>query len=164
MDALPPLAFLAPAALLPGAVAAALRPGPRPKGIPALAETSSLLALLLAVAGAAQLALAAWSGFALVTLFWAIRQGLLGAPAMQIAGNDSTAYALRWFQDRSDGATPAAGVLSVPLWVYRVAMLAWALWLARALLGWLRWGFESWSAGGTWRPLRAAPRASAGRP
>jgi hypothetical protein len=113
---------------------------------------------------AVQLVLAAWSGFALVTLFWAIRQGLLGAPAMQIAGNDSTAYALRWFQDRSDGATPAAGVLSVSLWVYRVAMLAWALWLARALLGWLRWGFESGSAGGTWRPLRAAPRASAGRP
>jgi len=109
---------------------------------------------------AVQAGLAAWSAFALVTLFWAIRQGLLGEPAMQIAGNDSTAYALRWFQDRSDGATPAAGVLSVPLWVYRVAMLAWALWLARALLGWLRWGYESWSAGGTWRRLRGEPRGA----
>lgn len=109
---------------------------------------------------ALQTGLAAWSAFALLTLFWAIRQGLLGAPAMQIAGNDSTAYALRWFQDRSDGATPAASVLSVPIWVYRVAMLAWALWLARALLGWLRWGYESWSAGGTWRPLRPEPRRS----
>jgi hypothetical protein len=107
---------------------------------------------------AMQAGLAAWSVFALLTLFWAIRQGLLGEPAMQIAGNDSTAYALRWFQDRSDGATPAASVLSVPIWVYRVAMLAWALWLARTLLGWLRWGYESWSAGGTWRPLRAALR------
>jgi hypothetical protein len=112
---------------------------------------------------AVQAGLAAWSAFALVTLFWAIRQGLLGEPAMQIAGNESNAYALRWFQDRSEGATPAASVLSVPTWVYRVAMLAWALWLARALLGWLRWGFESWSAGGTWRPLRGEPRASAGR-
>ncbi|HSJ97485.1 MAG TPA: hypothetical protein VLC53_10455, partial [Myxococcota bacterium] len=109
---------------------------------------------------AVQLALAAWSAFALVTLFWAIRQGLLGEPAMQIAGNDSTAYALRWFQDRSGGETPAVGVLSAPIWVYRVAMLLWALWLARALLGWLRWGYESWSAGGTWRRLRAEPRSA----
>jgi hypothetical protein len=108
---------------------------------------------------ALQAGLAAWSALALVTLFWAIRQGLLGAPAMQIAGNESTAYALRWFQDRSDGPTPAVSVLSVPIWVYRAAMLAWALWLARALLGWLRWGFESWSAGGTWRPLREKLRA-----
>lgn len=109
---------------------------------------------------ALQLVLAAWSAFALVTLFWAIRQGLLGAPEMQIAGHGSSAYALRWFADRSDGATPAASVLSVPIWVYRVAMLAWALWLARALLGWLRWGYESWSTDGTWRSLRRAPRAS----
>jgi hypothetical protein len=104
---------------------------------------------------AVQVALALWTAVALATLFEAIRQGLLGAPAMQIAGNESSAYALRWDQDRSAGATPAASVFSVPIWVYRVAMLAWALWLARALLGWLRWGYESWSSGATWRPLRA---------
>lgn len=108
---------------------------------------------------ALQVGLAAWSALALATLFWAIQQGLLGEPAMQIAGNGSTAYALRWLQDRSDGPTPAARVLSVPIWVYRVAMLGWALWLARALLGWLRWGFESWSTGGTWRPLRERAQA-----
>jgi len=48
-----------------------------------------------------------------------------------------------------------ASVVSVPIAFYRTAMLAWALWLARALLGWLRWGFESWSAGGVWRSPRA---------
>ena len=109
---------------------------------------------------ALQVALAAWSAFALLTLFWAIRQGLLGEPEMQIAGHGASAYALRWFEDRSNGPTPAAAVLSVPIWVYRVAMLAWALWLARALLGWLRWGYESWSTDGTWRSLRRAPRPS----
>jgi hypothetical protein len=30
-------------------------------------------------------------------------------------------------------------------------MLLWALWLANALIGWLRWGFEAWSRGGYWR-------------
>jgi hypothetical protein len=36
-------------------------------------------------------------------------------------------------------------------------MLAWALWLALALLRWLRWGWESLTAGGGWRPLRRPP-------
>jgi len=31
-------------------------------------------------------------------------------------------------------------------------MLAWALWLALALLRWLRWAWESLAAGGGWRP------------
>jgi NAD(P)H-quinone oxidoreductase subunit 5 len=57
MDALPPLGFLAPAALLLAALAAAVRPGRRPAGIPGLAEASALLALVLAGGGAVQLAL-----------------------------------------------------------------------------------------------------------
>jgi len=104
---------------------------------------------------ALQILLVLWSAVALAALFDAIRHGLLGAPEMQIAGNGSTAYALRWYQDRTEGKLPVASVISVPIAVYRAAMLAWALWLARALLGWLRWGFDSWSAGGMWRPLRA---------
>jgi hypothetical protein len=35
-------------------------------------------------------------------------------------------------------------------------MLIWALWVAQALVGWLRWGFGQWSHGGYWlgRPPR----------
>ena len=48
--------------------------------------------------------------------------------------------------------------ISVPLLVYRVAMLLWALWIAFALLRWLRWGFRAFIQGGLWRkpprPLR----------
>jgi len=44
-----------------------------------------------------------------------------------------------------------AWVISVPLLVYRLAMLAWALWLAIALLRWLRWGWECVTTGGGWR-------------
>ena len=101
-----------------------------------------------------QLVLIAWTVLALSCLFWSIQQGLLGLPEMQIAGNGSTTQELRWYQDRTRSALPRASVLSVPLTVYRGAMLAWALWLAAALLGWLRWGWECFAAGGLWRSLR----------
>jgi hypothetical protein len=90
---------------------------------------------------------------ALGLLFFAVKQGLLGLPEMQIAGNGSRGYLLRWFQDRA-GAVPAeAWVLSVPLTVYRLLMLAWALWIAFALLRWLRWSWEAFSRGGYWRSI-----------
>jgi len=90
----------------------------------------------------------------------AIQMGLLGTPEMQIAGNGSDASVLRWYQDRSSPLLPRPWVFSVSLWAYRGAMLAWSLWVAQALLGWLRWGFRQWSAGGTWARLRT-PRVAA---
>jgi hypothetical protein len=92
-----------------------------------------------------------WTAVAFGILFWAIQQGLLGAPEMQIAGNSSWARELRWYQDRTGELLPIPWVLSVPLLVYRLAMLAWALWLALALLRWLRWAWESFTTGGGWR-------------
>ena len=106
-----------------------------------------------------QLILALWTVIALGTLFLAIQQGLLGLPEMQIVGNGSNAHLLRWYQDRASEDLPRARVLSVPLFAYRLAMLAWALWLAQALLGWLRWSWTCFSTGGLWRGHRkAAPR------
>jgi hypothetical protein len=102
---------------------------------------------------AAQAFLAVLTFMALSSLFHSIKQGLLGLPDMQIAGNGSTAQMLSWYQDRAGLTPPRAWVLSVPLLLYRVAMLAWALWLADSLLGWLRWGWECFSTGGLWRPL-----------
>lgn len=104
----------------------------------------------------AQLGLAVLTVLALLVLVAAVPKGLLGQPDMHVAGNDSSAWALRWFADRSDGMLPAAGAFSVSLWWYKLAMLAWALWLAYELVGWLRWAFEAWSRGGHWR--RAEPR------
>ncbi|HEY2740088.1 MAG TPA: hypothetical protein VGK45_16890, partial [Thermoanaerobaculia bacterium] len=98
-----------------------------------------------------QIFLAVWTLVALIILFWAIQQGLLGTPEMQILGNGSSASQLHWYTDRAGETLPAAWVLSVPLFVYRLAMLAWALWLALALLRWLRWVWESLNTGGGWR-------------
>jgi hypothetical protein len=100
----------------------------------------------------------------LVGLVDAIQGGLLGAPDMQVTGNGSSGNELRWFSDRSDASTPEATAWSVPLWTYRAVMLAWSLWLVRALLRWLRDGFAAFGAGGFFRdPFPAAPatRASA---
>ena len=112
---------------------------------------------------AGQIALALATAAAIAVLFEAIRHGLLGAPDMQIAGNGSSAFDLRWYQDRSDGEMPTATLLSVPLSVYRLAMLFWALWLARALLVWLRWGWECFAHEGLWRAIRrpVAPKPAA---
>ncbi|WP_207146264.1 hypothetical protein [Chromatium okenii] len=83
---------------------------------------------------------------ALIALLIAIQQGLLGYPDMHIAGNDSTAHVLNWYQDRTDNALPKVEIYSLPLWVYRALMLAWALWLAVRLLNWLRWGWNAIAA------------------
>ncbi len=92
--------------------------------------------------------------FALGTLFFAIQQGLLGHPDMQIGGNGSSGHSLHWYQDRIGTELPGAWIITVPLLAYRIAMLLWALWLAMALLRWLRWGWDCFSSGNSWK---AAP-------
>jgi hypothetical protein len=91
---------------------------------------------------------------ALTLLFETVRLGLLGQPEMQIAGNNSTPYVLNWYQDRADAQLPRAWIISLPLWAYHLLMLAWSLWLAFALLRWLRWGWECFSTHGLWRAVR----------
>jgi hypothetical protein len=103
---------------------------------------------------------------ALVTLAASVEAGLLGRPEMQVSGNGSSPWELRWFQDRTLTALPGATIVSVPMLVYRAAMLAWSLWMALAMLGWLRWGWQSFSTGGLWKrrkppapapPIQATP-------
>ena len=85
-------------------------------------------------------------------LVFAIQHGLLGTPEMRIAGNGSDSFALRWYLDRADSLLPAPWMFSLSIWWYRVAMLAWSMWLALALVSWARWGFAQWSAGGMLKP------------
>lgn len=86
-------------------------------------------------------------------MLYAIWQGLLGLPHMQIVGNGSWEYELNWYQDRAEGVLPSAWVISVPIFVYRLLMLAWALWLAFALLNWVKWGWRCFSSNGLWRKV-----------
>ncbi len=84
-------------------------------------------------------------------LFFIIGTGLLSSPDMAVVGNQSSSHSLHWFADRIAGPLPEAWFVSVPLLVYRVAILLWALWVAFALLGWLKWGWNCFSRDGLWR-------------
>lgn len=107
---------------------------------------------------ALQLGLVVLSICALLALITAVQHGLLGLPEMQIAGSNSSAWNLHWYQDRSAAVIPSVWVFSVPMLAYRILMLLWALWLAMALLKWLHWGWVCFSAGQIWRPLK--PRSA----
>ena len=109
-----------------------------------------------------QVLIVAATAAALSGLFWSITDGLLGLPEMQISGNGSSARDLRWYLDRAGDTLPRAWVVSLPLYFYRLAMLAWALWLAQALLRWVKWGWICFTEGGLWRPR--ARKAAVPRP
>lgn len=94
------------------------------------------------------------TGIALVAMIVAIGQGLLGRPDMNVAGNNSSQTYLSWYQDSSGPVLPAAGVLSMPMFFYRVAMLLWALWIAFYMIHILKWVWDSFSKPVYWRPLR----------
>jgi len=95
---------------------------------------------------------------ALGILLVAVGEGLLGSPEMFITGNGSTSHTLRWFQARSENSLPRPGCVSISIWWYRFFMLAWALWLAAALIRWLRRAWQSFSSGGFFhRKPHAAP-------
>ena len=95
-----------------------------------------------------QMILVFWTVVALVCLYLSVHAGLLGIPEMQISGNGSSNFWLHWTYDRIGSTMPQPWVLSLPLFVFRILMLFWALWLAYSLLKWLRWGWNCFSEGG----------------
>ncbi|MDR1660905.1 MAG: hypothetical protein LBR95_00520, partial [Azoarcus sp.] len=60
-----------------------------------------------------------------------------------------------WFADQGGPLLPAARVFSLPIWVYRLSMLAWALWLAYILIRWLGRGLAAWLRHGYWKKMRS---------
>ncbi len=111
-----------------------------------------------------------WTVIVLGILVYAIHQGLLGTPEMQVEGYNSSTYDLVWYLDRSGPAFPQPGVYSVPMLVYRLTMLAWALWLSFAVLRWLRVAWNAFSEDGGWAWVketigpRKPARTAAGTP
>ncbi len=102
-----------------------------------------------------QIALVLLTAAALTALFAAVENGLLGTPEMHITGNGSSAAAgrLNWTQDRVDGGLPRPWVVTLPLWCYRILLLTWSLWMALALLNWLKWGWQAMNKEGFWRKI-----------
>lgn len=106
-----------------------------------------------------QLAVVGATVVALGVLGVSVYQGLLGELEMQVQGNGSSAFLLRWFEDRTVASYPTAWVLSAPMLVYQGAMLLWSLWMALSLVKWLKWSWQAFSTGGLWRRTPRVVRA-----
>lgn len=106
-----------------------------------------------------QLAIVGSTLIALLIFVGVVGAGLLGDPKMFIVGNGSSQTYLNWFQPRVGAELPEPMVVSTSVWFYRLAMLAWALWLAVMLLRWLIWGWQQFSKGGFWK--RDTPKREA---
>ena len=87
-------------------------------------------------------ALGLWTLFAAIALYLTIQRSLLGYPDLLVGGNGSTPFELNWYQDRFQNQPDADWAISMSLTAYRTMMLAWSLWLAFSLLGWIRWGWQ----------------------
>jgi hypothetical protein len=74
-----------------------------------------------------------------------------GSPDMQVVGNGSYAHSLHWYQDAVSELLPATSVISVPMWSYQILMLLWSIWLATALIRWLKWGWANFCIDGAWK-------------
>jgi hypothetical protein len=110
----------------------------------------------------AQVVIAATTVLALLAIVSALPQGLLGTPDMHVAGNDSFAGQLAWFADRSVSDIPQAAALTVPMWIYKGIILAWALWLSFTLVRWMPWAWKAFSRDGFWRNRGDANEAVTG--
>jgi hypothetical protein len=95
-----------------------------------------------------QLCLVGLTAIALIALYFSIHSGLLWTPDMQVSGNNSNDQSLIWYTDRIASSMPQATIVSFPMWVWRVLMLAWSLWLAASLVRWLPWAWKSFSTNG----------------
>lgn len=110
-----------------------------------------------------QLSLAAITVIAVTSLvFSGVRYGLLARPDMALAGPMDYPYGFQWFLDRTESSLPQPSVLSVPMWVYRLLMFAWAAWAAMALRRWVVASWHAWTAGGFWRAKPPKVAVSAG--
>jgi hypothetical protein len=115
----------------------------RPIGHPVAFNTAQVGLLFLTLAAA-------------IALYAAIHAGLLWQPDMQVQGNGSSDSTLRWYLDRleSTSTLPMPVFASLPLWVWRVLMLLWSLWLAASFIRWVPWAWGAFSEGGIFRPLQ----------
>jgi len=101
-----------------------------------------------------------------LVLIASVPDALLSSPDMHIEGNDSGSHFYRWFTDQAGEMPPAPWVISLPMWVYRAAMLGWSLWLAFALIRWVRAAWEGFKSPEAWyerqKPVDLTPQTGGG--
>jgi hypothetical protein len=108
-----------------------------------------------------QVVLAVWTLVAAICLVSSVYSGLAVQPDMQVEGNGSNNSQLVWFVDRAVDTLPTPWALSVPLFIWKLIMLAWALWLAWSVVKWAPWAFGRWSHEGIWKSAPTPPKPQA---
>ncbi len=122
------------------------RRGNRPFEKPWVFNTAQIFLILMTVA-------------AVICIVAAVYTGLAVRPDMQVAGLESSNRHLVWYVDRISDRLPSPSVVSIPLTVWRIVMLAWALWLASSIVKWAPWAWKSFSSGGIWLRSKKTPPA-----
>ena len=100
---------------------------------------------------------------AIGSLITAISLGLLGHPDMNIVGNRSSSNLLKWYQDHTGNLIPQAWLVSIPMLFYRLAMLAWALWISFSLINLLKWGWKNYTDPVIWHKIPRKRRKKTGK-
>ena len=93
-----------------------------------------------------------------IILYLGVHTNLLFNVDMQVEGMGSYNNRLRWYSDQLDSTLPTPGIISFPLLVWRLLMLAWSFWLVSAIIRWASWGWKAFSHEQFWR--RTPPRAA----
>lgn len=102
-----------------------------------------------------QIGIATATVVSLLAIVTSLPAGLLGRPDMHVRGVGSGDRQLSWLADASESLLPVATAWSLPLWTYKVLILAWALWFSFALLRWLPWVWQGFARDGLWRSKSA---------
>ncbi len=97
-----------------------------------------------------QLALIGITFVTLIIFLAIVYEGLMGRPEMYIVGNNSSIYNLHWYKGEVNKVLPQPYFISLSIWVYRIIMLLWALWLSNSLIKWLKWGFKQFGKDKYW--------------
>ena len=96
------------------------------------------------------------TGITLLVLYVLVKTvvaALTNDPNMYIVGTYYSSTWFTWFSDEISREIPSAWVLSVPLWVYFVLILAWVMWLVFSLLQWLKAWWETLNTPVLWVPI-----------
>jgi hypothetical protein len=77
---------------------------------------------------------------------------------MMVAGGGSSNWQWMWYQDRQRMDYVSAGMVSLPMWIWKGLMLVWSFWIASRMIVWGKQAWAAASRGRMWR-IETPPKA-----
>jgi len=94
-----------------------------------------------------QAGIIAMAGVVAIALIRLVASPLIGSPDFQPI---ATTRPWTWMLDRSAGSLPSAWAITLPVWMWKVALGLWLVWLVRFALPWVRKGWSVFTMDGLW--------------